>query len=402
MIRVCRLVGATWTDISDYVIGVSGLQRKFNYDRSPVIPAPEFELHGVELFRGDLLDVSLDNRSIFRLEVAETPSYDYGDGVWRVKTLDLLNRLSKRYVREIVTSGPQCWWLGWVNPDITDYRYTGVYNGWDEDFLRITFLLKVMVRHLTGLPLDTSAIDNLDSGFVFRHEAGNDHVIPYSKLYLQYHQLLQIGVTEPGKLFYETATWLETISALLSILRLYLAYDDGQYRLYLPENTQDVDPDRVYDYNLSDSEVFDFVKMKSAYVPLNAIYGVANGGVEWTDDCPVQVSVVDLDSATYSTYVAQGRVNAKSLSTPANLVLYRLRNYTTALTEIPCDDTGVLRPGAVDWMTQLARLRAPDYEVAHNVEEIDTDLTLYDPTQFASYTFNLRDPGLRIQRVVTA
>lgn len=400
MIRVCRLVGETWTDVSDHVVGVSGLQRKFNYDRSVVVPAPKFTIYGVELEKGDLLDVTLDGSSIFRLEVAESPVYDCDDGTWTVETVDLLDRLRARYVREIVTSGPRCWWSGLFNPDVTDYRYSGSAYHWDESYFRALFVLRVAVRYLTGIDLDTTAIDDLPSGFVFRHEQGYDHSIPYSHLHLQFQQMRQIGVTEPGKLFYETATWFDVLNAILTAFRCFLTYADGQYRILPAVNTQDVHPDDVFDYSASGSELFDFVRLSSTYVPVATIYGTAGGGEAWTDDSPVESSVTDIDAETYDDYVAQGLVNAKTLSLPNNLVLYRLKNYTSEIVEIQRDDSGVLRPGAVDWMTQLARLRAADYVTAHGIEELETFVEAFDPTQYASSTLDPKNSILKAQRVL--
>jgi hypothetical protein len=388
-------------DISDNVVGVSGLQRKYNYDHSLVVPAPEFELYNVELLKGDLLDVRLDDRSIFRLEVSETPVFDYSDGIWKVRTSDLLNRLAKRYAYEIRLSGTSCWWQGLYNPESTEYRFNGAFHDWEEDYIQIPFLLKVVIRYLTGISLDTSAIDDLNSGFVYRHENGYDRAIPFGKLYLQTMQMAFLGVTEPGKRFYETANWLNVVNSLLSILALYLTYDDGQYRLYPAVNDQVVNPDCVYEYSASESEAFDFLTLKTAYVPLEAIYGTTHGGVAWTDDSPVQLEVISLDSATYDDYVTRGKVNTKTVSILSNLALYRIRDYTEKLTVLEGDNDGIVLSGAIDWMTQLATLLAPGYVSGHPIEEISTDLSGYIPTQCASYIFDLRDRQITLQRVVS-
>ncbi|MCD4828798.1 MAG: hypothetical protein K8R90_05135 [Candidatus Cloacimonetes bacterium] len=369
MMRIYRQqTGGGWSDVSDYIVRISGLERRHNIDCSPVAACAKLSFAVIEPEVDDRLRVDLDGTPIMLFDV-ETVEYDRDSRLWKAEAVDPLAKLRKLRVFDV----SHAWWSGLLNPDLAEYKWIyGGFNMWDEQYISAVFMLAAMIERATGVSFDRGYAASNASGYSYKPNTWAAPIsIPRNRLALNLKELRHLGVTEPNEPYYSTLDCFDLLQWICRALRCGVVYTDGAYRL-LPYNNgyQSIDADHYFKRDHKPHRLYDSVTARGKQVDAEKLYSGWQSGVEdWTND-----DVADLDTESP---VAEQPAERKGFTLPANFRLHRCHAPATHKIFV------LERSDHLSFIDQFAQLVSGDYTVVRETETVETLWDYYNPAKFA-------------------
>jgi len=174
--RIYRNSISALTNISSVIYELNPFSYRINPDFTFELPELTFK-STMELDAGDkiiIVEVADNSRQI--TFYVEKVKYDYTRQLYEYTCPHILQSLDKILARSLPTSFPNSTWCD-ITPGYSEFNYqmgawaTQGTNVWSRSYWQITFLMKMMIRKITGLgiaSISSSAIDSVESPYTTR------------------------------------------------------------------------------------------------------------------------------------------------------------------------------------------------------------------------------------------
>ena len=248
-LKLYKVTDTRTDDISDYVLALSQLSWRHERDFRFVLPHPEITVPSLlEIDFDDEIDFEIDGHIRLKTYVSDIRE----NTKKRTKTLylnDLLKKLENYYIADLSDND----WSGYT-PSLIEYKYVdGSYN---EQYIQVAFLLKVMIHKALGI--DISNVEFVGLDYVLSPYTHSTGTVPFQYLDFQWRQLRATKKSNSSDESYKSASFLEMLLFILQSAKIKVYYkDDKIYFAKYSDYTTPADDD-IYSYKKRDFPEYDF------------------------------------------------------------------------------------------------------------------------------------------------
>jgi len=355
-----KVVSGVYTELSDYVLNISGFT--FRRDRSfyPTIPHPTITFDDtVSLSEGDELEIWIDSSLemvLYVNKIAPNPDKFTFDA----ECYDLIKKLDKFYISNILPSDfdTTSYWTGLSSQEQQElYKYvSGGSSYYDEQYIQALFLARVMIHNACNIDLeditDSYVKDYTTNWLKYKSTSGATPALLARKYILfQWKQLKAIGLSKSADPFYDGATFLDVFLEICRTLRIRWEWTI-----------------------VSETRTLRFSYISAFNIPSADLDGYRAKKMDTVDSLQAQVAKLSSLTDYYATFTESpvseftkptntGNFTKRSITLPKHFVLHYRPSASYLLREISFNDN-------TEFLEQFATAYADFYNTAYNQIDI--------------------------------